>query len=374
MLGTIEVHAGDFVKGKHGQFVARQFLLKAPGRFTRETLPVSAVTGIEVATEESARRFWPAVGRGLAGGLLLGGVGALAGVLAGGSRKRVTFICEFEDGRRFLGTTDSKTWIAITAARFDAEAAATRRASAGASADPAEPRRMGCGRLLLGTLLLSVVVSVIFEMVVGTGGRERVATRTKKESDLPTYRVVEYDRVPGIKRSVTVRLQGKVPTDVVRRIAERVYAAEIEKFERTYVQFLLPGMVDGAGAWAVAKFDPDLHVEVLGVSATDEARLAARALPPHSALAGCWLDESPAIAARIAIYKDGGEWWLERVFTNGTGDKKRVRESQGASGRRYDPLDPSPLGNHYVVDATGWLEIRDEDGLIVRAKPFGPGR
>ncbi|HXH03441.1 MAG TPA: hypothetical protein VNN09_08985 [Candidatus Competibacteraceae bacterium] len=118
MLGTIEVHAGDFVKGNHGQFVGGEFLLKVPGKFLREKTPAAAVEEIEVATEASAKKFAGTVGWGVAGGLLLGLVGLLAGLLAGGRKKMVIFVCKFQDGRKFLGSTNLKTWAAIMAARF----------------------------------------------------------------------------------------------------------------------------------------------------------------------------------------------------------------------------------------------------------------
>ncbi|MEZ5990059.1 MAG: hypothetical protein R3F30_13205 [Planctomycetota bacterium] len=89
-----------------------------PGKFFRERIPADAVEEIEVATEENVKRLGGTMGWGLAGGLLLGPVGLLAGLLAGGKRKAGTFVCMFRDGRKFLGTTDSKTWTAIMAARF----------------------------------------------------------------------------------------------------------------------------------------------------------------------------------------------------------------------------------------------------------------
>ena len=118
MFGTVEVHAGDFVKGKDGQFVGQCFLMKVPGKWRREKIPIAEVGDIEVATEDSVKKLGGAVGWGIAGGVLLGPVGLLAGLLAGGRQKTVTFVCRLQDGRKFMGTTDSKTWKAILAARF----------------------------------------------------------------------------------------------------------------------------------------------------------------------------------------------------------------------------------------------------------------
>jgi hypothetical protein len=118
MFGTVEVHAGDFVKGKDGQFLVDHFLLKVPGKFLREKIPIAEAKEVGIATEENVKKLGGTVGWGIAGGLLLGPVGLLAGLLMGGRKKEVTFVCKFKDGRKFLGTTDSKTWTEIMAARF----------------------------------------------------------------------------------------------------------------------------------------------------------------------------------------------------------------------------------------------------------------
>ncbi|RIK99939.1 MAG: hypothetical protein DCC71_19665 [Proteobacteria bacterium] len=117
-LGTIEVHAGDFVKGKASQLAGKWLYMKSPKRFLREKISVGDLAGVEVATEESVKRLAGTVGWGAAGALLLGPVGLLAGLLVGGRGKRVTFVATLKDGRRFLGSTDSKTYTNLAAAAF----------------------------------------------------------------------------------------------------------------------------------------------------------------------------------------------------------------------------------------------------------------
>lgn len=53
------------------------------------------------------------------GALALGPAGLLAGLLLGGEKsKDVTFVAKFKDGRKFLGTTDNKTFTKLQAAVF----------------------------------------------------------------------------------------------------------------------------------------------------------------------------------------------------------------------------------------------------------------
>lgn len=118
MFGQIEVLAGDFKASKNGQF-AKGFLLPVSGSMTRESISAKSMTELTVATEESVKRIGGTVGWGLVGGAALGGLGLLAGLIAGGQGKDVIFVCQFDDGRKLLGRTDSKTYQKMQAAFFD---------------------------------------------------------------------------------------------------------------------------------------------------------------------------------------------------------------------------------------------------------------
>lgn len=119
-FGTFEVHAGSFALGNAHQVVRGHLLMKVSGRFLREKIPLSEITDLEVASEESLNRLGGALGWGLAGDALLGPVGLLAGLIRGGRGKRITFVCRLRDGRKFLATASSavfaqmRTSLAVT--------------------------------------------------------------------------------------------------------------------------------------------------------------------------------------------------------------------------------------------------------------------
>ena len=117
-FGGLEVHAGDFEKGNAHKLIGGELLMKKPGKFFRETIPLDQLEAVEVASEESVKRIGGTVGWGIAGGLLLGPVGLLAGLLAGGRGKDVTFVCKLKDGRKFMATSSSEVFTALSAASF----------------------------------------------------------------------------------------------------------------------------------------------------------------------------------------------------------------------------------------------------------------
>lgn len=118
-VSKIEVLAGDFKTGGNHFYVSNGTLhMGVPGQFFKQQIPVTSIAELEPASEENVKRMGGSVGWGLAGAVILGPVGLLAGLLAGGRGKDVTFICKLKDGRTFMGTVDSKAYTKMSATLF----------------------------------------------------------------------------------------------------------------------------------------------------------------------------------------------------------------------------------------------------------------
>ena len=61
-------------------------------------------------TEESVKALSETLGWGLAGALVFGPLGALAGVVLGGNRKEICALVELKDNRKFLAVMDPKVY------------------------------------------------------------------------------------------------------------------------------------------------------------------------------------------------------------------------------------------------------------------------
>ena len=77
------------------------------------------IDNIEIVTEDKVKKFGGTVGMGILGGLALGPLGAIGGLLVGGNKKEVCFVCQFKDGKKFLGKTDGKTYQKLMALSFN---------------------------------------------------------------------------------------------------------------------------------------------------------------------------------------------------------------------------------------------------------------
>ncbi len=183
-----------------------------------------------------------------------------------------------------------------------------------------------------------------------------------------SYSIIDSSMLPGIKRSLDVRLNKKVSDTTLGAIALKLKSKDSRDYERTFITYYLPGMAVGAGAWATTHFNPDLEVRILGLTAEEEEKLVAEPAPANREIIGRWLDESPFIGSRITIFREDGQLFIEQMFNDGSSLKKELVEKKTPLGRRFDNVEGSSAGDHWVLGSDGNLQVRDNDGLITTAK------
>ncbi|HEX8324035.1 MAG TPA: hypothetical protein VF595_08975 [Tepidisphaeraceae bacterium] len=171
------------------------------------------------------------------------------------------------------------------------------------------------------------------------------------------------DAVPGIKRSVDVRLNKAVSEDVLRSIALKLKSEETGIYQRTFIFYYLPDMTPRSGAWATTHFNPELKVEIQGFTPEQAATPAAT-----SNTLGRWIDNSPFTASHITLYREGGKLFLDTKFKDGSNMKTNVIEKQLPAGRRLEDAAGSERGEYFVVTPAGDLQICGSNGVIATAK------
>ncbi len=182
-----------------------------------------------------------------------------------------------------------------------------------------------------------------------------------------SYSVIDTNIVPGIKRSLDVRLNKKVSEDVLRAIALELKANDSLQYDRTFIVYYLPGMAVGDGGWATTHFDPTLDVRILGLTGQEQQALAAEPAPSNREVIGSWLDEITYAGSRITIYQKDGSLYVEWKFKDGSSLQEELVEKPSPLGRRFDKKEGSSFGDHWIINQEGNLQIRDNDGLISTA-------
>ncbi len=180
------------------------------------------------------------------------------------------------------------------------------------------------------------------------------------------YLVLTDENIPGIKRSVVVAIERKMSEVELRAIAIKIKEQEKQHFPRTFIDYYLFVTNTRIGAWATTHFDPDLKVEILGLTDAEEKTMAESSVAGRNTI-GRWLDESPFVGGVITIFNQDDTLYMERKFKDGSVFSGEMIEGQRAGKRTFHIID-SPSGDYYVLKASGDLEIRDQDGWIATAR------
>jgi len=114
-MARMKVLAGDFLHGSgdyhDGVMSIETPLYPWPGI----KIKVTQIKAIEIVGEESSRSITTALLQGLAGGVVLGPLGALAGFVLTDENQEVSFLATLKDERKIMATVDKSTYAKIAA-------------------------------------------------------------------------------------------------------------------------------------------------------------------------------------------------------------------------------------------------------------------
>jgi len=212
--------------------------------------------------------------------------------------------------------------------------------------------------------LLCLMSLVLHGCTADTPGTPPDSTSEPKQS----YSIIDSNTFLDYKRSLDVRLNKKVSEDTLRTIALKLKAQDPRSYERTFICYYLPGMEVGSGAWATTHFNPNLDVKILGLTAEQEKALRQSPSDPSREVIGRWLDESPFIGSRVTIFRQDGKLFMENTYKDGSSGKKEIVEKLSGKNRTFRKKEGSSVGEFYLIDNQGNLQLWDQEGIIWTAK------
>ncbi len=172
-----------------------------------------------------------------------------------------------------------------------------------------------------------------------------------------------------VRRVVDVKLNRKVPVDLLHEIALKVKAKEERQHERTVIFYYLPpAFPELAGQpWATTIFNPALDVKVLGLSQEEEKMMRSMRLDHKGERIGAWLQDNQYKTLDVIYDEDGTIKIAEIGLAHERSDSDMV-EMPSTLGRRFKKVRGSNL---YEVDGYGNLRITNAGGQVISAaKPI----
>ncbi len=133
-------------------------------------------------------------------------------------------------------------------------------------------------------------------------------------------------------------------------------------------RFLLPLVVlISFGTVGCGEHQPSIAEPTIPMEELDRP-IAPETAPANREVIGSWLDEGRFFGGRIKIFLLDGKLYFQQKFRVGMSFETELVETESPLGRRFDSVEESTTGDHWVIDARGDLEMRDNDGLIRTAK------
>lgn len=220
----------------------------------------------------------------------------------------------------------------------------------------------------LGAILFPTIAFVLALIVAFLPKHSPTQARSGMPPDLKVT-IIEESTFHDYKRSVAVRLNHRVSKDILRTLAKRLKAQDPNRYDRTFISYLLPGMKPNAGAWATTHFNPDLKVKILGTTLEDEARLAQAAREPAAGkVLGRWRDNSVFSMNRTIILTDeDGVIFMTSVYADGSNGKNEIEVKKFEGETRYHKKGET-LGEYFAIKSNGDLVHGDKDGIWATSK------
>jgi hypothetical protein len=112
-MAKIQVLAGDFLHGQAAYHTGCINIETALYPWPGINVSVLDLKSLEIDYDACTHSLPSALGLGTAGAMMLGPMGAAAGLMFSEDTKEVSFWAEFKDGRKFAGVTDAETYLSL---------------------------------------------------------------------------------------------------------------------------------------------------------------------------------------------------------------------------------------------------------------------
>lgn len=181
-----------------------------------------------------------------------------------------------------------------------------------------------------------------------------------QEVSLPEIKIENQELNTTLKKaSFDIRLSKRISEKEIELIAQDI-KKENPGFDRYFILYYLPDMKIGTGAWATSHYNPNLSVEILGISDEEEEKMANAALPSGE-LIGKWFDNRPYVENTMVIYKQDGVYKLRQTYKDGSfGDKDLTKK-----GNKF--IYENDFGEYIKIESDGALGLYSENGKFATA-------
>ncbi|CCH50419.1 hypothetical protein [Pseudodesulfovibrio piezophilus] len=183
------------------------------------------------------------------------------------------------------------------------------------------------------------------------------------------YKVIKSERVESGVCALDIEINKKVDKIGLAGLADHLRNREPVVYEDMCINFYLEGEHLANGAWAVARFSPELKVKVLGLSLEDEKKIMSQSLPIAGEILGQWLNELPHLGSLYTLIRHEKTYSLVRMFPDGRRDISSLMMVSEDGRQSFAEAGDAQEGKSYQITTHGDLEIKIGERELMTLSP-----
>jgi len=177
------------------------------------------------------------------------------------------------------------------------------------------------------------------------------------------YKVIEKTNLGTIKGSIEIRLEKKVTKDFLQKLAFKLWEDQPRQYDRLFLEYYLPGMTPGSGAWATSHLNLNLEVSILGTTVEQEKALKDSHKNLSGKIIGEWIDES-SYGATYTLIKKNGKIIMVLEYNDGSSSEKEMIKKKQSGRLTLEEKEGNDFGEYYLIKKNGNLCTYDSAGII----------
>ena len=192
--------------------------------------------------------------------------------------------------------------------------------------------------------------------------------KTKNRNFVVNYKITEKEfyKING-KASIKIELDSKIEEDEIISISKIIKSDIFPKADRIFISFMIKGMLEGEGYWAIAKFEGEnLEISINGLSFAQEKSFINSLKKDTRNTIGMWIDETPFMCSSMILLEENEEVILETKYRDNSISKEKFKPTKLDIGTRYNKSERDIHGEYFIVYNNGILKYFSEEGEVFK--------
>jgi len=165
------------------------------------------------------------------------------------------------------------------------------------------------------------------------------------------------------KCNLKIELNDKISIDKLKSIAYKLRETR-RSYDKLWIFYSLAGTTAETGAWAISHFTPNLEVQILGATYTEDEKM--NSVSVDGKIIGRWQDVRPMAERGMIIYEKNNKIYMKHTFSDGsTGDYEFIKKKYDGK-MRFEPKQ-NMHQEYYLIENNGNLGMYGKDGKFSEA-------